>query len=198
MYRVNRVAKHIVLNTEINLGGQVFNLPAAKAGKGRYVEILTALKNQLDAMLSYHCKVLVLRFDLHLNEATTDNALISRFMRKLRKRISVKFGINRFGFVWVREQACAKTQHYHLALYLNGNQLRHPHNMLLLIEDIWQRWGQPKPHTPQNCYYLLTRVDKQAYEAAFARLSYLAKVDTKGSRADATNDYSASRLKPKC
>lgn len=192
------VAKHIVFDKVVEFGDQVFNLPGAKAGKGRYLEILLAIKNQLDAMLSHHSKVLVIRFDLHLYKATPDNALISKFVRKFRKRAAAKFGIIRFGFTWVREQADAKAQHYHFALYLNGNQTRHPYNVLLLIKDIWQRWGHPKPYTPKSCYYLLKRADVGAYQEAFARLSYMAKVDSKGSRVDATNDYSASRLSPKC
>lgn len=44
---------------------------------GCFVEILEAIQQQLDAMLSYHCKVLVLRFDLHTDEYQSNNALIS-------------------------------------------------------------------------------------------------------------------------
>ncbi len=164
---------------------------------GCFVEILEAIQQQLDAMLSYHCKVLVLRFDLHTDEYQSNNALISKFVRKIRKRLKAKYLIKRLGYVWVREIEKAKSQHYHFALMIDGNKVRHPSILIGLIEAIWVRCYQPKPFTPKNCYYLITRSTGKNYGECFERLSYLAKERGKGYRDKTANDYSTSRIRPK-
>lgn len=174
-----------------------FELPKSKASKGHYFEVLLSIHRQLQVMLSYHCKVLVVRFDLHLHDFTGCNSPVSKFFRKLHKRLGVSFKQLRFGFVWCREHSEAAAQHYHCAIMLNGNKTQHPHSVLQLIELVWVGWGHPKPFTPKSCFYRVGRGDEEVYRRAFKRLSYLAKVDTKGKRPATTADYGSSRLKPK-
>lgn len=90
---------------------------------GVYCEILTKIIKQLYLTIKIHKRVLVLRFDLHLNYYTQDNKLLSTFMNKIKQDISRKYGIKNIGSIWVRELEMAKTQHYHLALFLDGNKI---------------------------------------------------------------------------
>ena len=161
---------------------------------GCYLEILESINSQLNALLSHHCKILVVRFDLHIHGYSCRNELISRFFRKLKKKIRAIYNTRRVGHVWVRELEKAKQQHYHCAIFVDGNNARHPKKLLILIEWIWETWDQPKPFTPKNCYYIINRHSTQAYNECFYRLSYLAKSRGKGSRSSTANDYSTSRI----
>lgn len=169
----------------------------ANGKRGCFIEILESTKQQMDAMLSHHCKVLVIRIDLHVNHYQPDNILISNFVRKLRKKLNAKYNLSRLGYIWVREQERAKHQHYHFALLIDANKIRHPKKVINLIEDIWQKWQLPKPFTVKNCYYLIRRGDDTAYQKAFNRLSYMAKERGKGYKAKTANDFSTSRIRPK-
>ncbi len=166
----------------------------ASSEHGCYVEILERIKQQIDAMLSYHSRILVIRVDLHTASYQPDNQMMSAFIRKIRKRLSNKHGLKRMGFVWVREQEKAKSQHYHLALFIDANKVRHPHHIILGIEAIWQSWLNPKPFTPKNCYYIIKRNDPESIIEPFYRLSYLAKVRGKGYKNKTANDFSTSRI----
>lgn len=166
-------------------------------GQGCFVEILGGINSQLEAMLSYHSRVLVLRLDFHLHDYTPANDAMTKFFRKLKKRLRERYGLLRVGHVWAREIEKAKAQHYHAAIMLDGNKVRHPANVIKLCEAIWERWGHPKPYTPNDCFYFLTRGDTERFNDAFYRLSYMAKARGKGYRSKNSNDYSASRIKNK-
>lgn len=147
-------------------------------------------------MLSHHSKVLALRIDLHMDKPTVDNKPVSMLIRKLRKKMNA-IGHKRMGVAWCREQATSEAQHYHLALFLNGNVTQHPFHIITLIEQLWMAAGHPKPFTPKNCYAEIKRGDREAFQEWFFRLTYLAKIHSKGKRLKTVNDYSLSRLKPK-
>ncbi|MEH6580122.1 MAG: inovirus-type Gp2 protein [Amphritea sp.] len=189
--------KKVVDGGVLVVAGREFVLADSMKGAGHYLQILQRSADQLDAMLSHHCKVLVVRIDLHLKNYTATNKPITDFFRKLRKKVTLKFGQARMGFIWCREHEEAAAQHYHLVLILDGNKNRHPQRVIELIEEIWTGWGHPKPYTPKGCYYLVRRDDSDAHLSAFGRISYLAKVATKGKRPKATNDYGASCIRPK-
>lgn len=180
----------------INLDNQMLDINVT-ATQGCYVEILERIKCQMDAMLSHHSRVIVIRLDLHVNHYEDKNSLLSKFIRKLRKRLTNRYDIKRIGFVWVREIETAKKQHHHLAIMLNANKINYPTKVYDLIDEIWMGWNQPKPFRPKNGYYNLTRTDTDTYQAAFERLSYLAKERGKGYKAKKANDYSTSRIKPR-
>jgi len=188
--------KKVITGPVVVVNNHTLNLPNSKKGLGHYLPLLEKTVEQLDAMLSYHCQVMVLRIDLRLYVGTTDNKPMSDFIRRLRKRLTSK-GYKRVGYVWCREQQSSAAQHYHLAVIVDANKSRHPHNLIELIQYLWETWGHVKPYTPKNCYGVIKRGDDVAYEKQFCRLSYLAKVATKENREKTTNDYSASRIKPK-
>jgi hypothetical protein len=188
--------KKVVYSDVINFGES--NLPInVTKNSGCFVVMLSRVDEQLKAMLSYHCQVLVLRLDLHMNNYSPDNSLVSKYMKKLKKKLIAKYALMRVGHVWAREREKAKSQHYHLVLMIDANKVRHPSKIIELCESIWMAWEQPKPYTPKNCYSVLKRGDKKKYDEVFRRISYLAKERGKGYKAKTANDYSTSRIKVK-
>ncbi|GGK58109.1 YagK/YfjJ domain-containing protein [Amphritea balenae] len=180
--------------------GEVVTLCGDKDGQGHYVEILDCIAGQLNAMLSYHSKLLVTQTCLRLTADgyTGDNKPISRFMAVLNKKLkSKKLGFKRVGYIWCRELVSSAVQHYHLTLMLDGHKCQMPHYINKLIEQIWLKQGHTKPWVPKNPFVRVLRGDKVSFLEAYRRTTYLAKVFSKGYRDKAANDYSASRYKLK-
>ncbi|MEX1670345.1 inovirus-type Gp2 protein [Zhongshania guokunii] len=183
-----------IVSGNVMVNGYPLQLGPGKAHLGHYLEILQAAADQLDAMLSHHSKVLVFRIDFHLHAATTDNAPMSGFVRRFRKKLSRR-DFKRLGFIWCREHNTGNAQHYHATFIVDGNKCRHPHNLIKLIQYEWEWRELGRVYVPANCYYLVRRNAPYSAKRALARMSYLAKVDTKQQRSASTNDYSASRLR---
>lgn len=167
----------------------------ASLGRGCYIEILKALYREMKALLAHHSKVLFFRIDIRLLTYTTNNTIISKLLRQLKKWIKRKYKTKRIGHLWVRELEKAEHQHYHLIVMVDGNQVRHPRRIIERIEELAYLNDLPKPFTPKHCYYLLNRYDESIFNEAFKRGSYLAKERSKGSKGKTANNYSASRIK---
>lgn len=168
-----------------------------------YRDILLKIDEQMAAMLSHHNKIIVVRFDLHLNDYSQDNRCMSKFVRVYRKRLKANYAIKRMGFVWVREMERAKKQHYHFAVILDGNKVLNSRGVVELAREIWSGRDFGHFQTVKRDYYRIKRGLSANYKEAFSRLSYLAKTRGKGAgtsgklRAATANDYSTSRIKPK-
>jgi protein GP2 len=189
--------KRPVYADEVLLGGVSLRVNNGDGKYGCYREILSAIHDQLAAMLSHHSRAMVLRMDLHVERLTPDNLVLSRFLEKVKKRLSQHYKAKRMGYVWVREMEQAKKQHYHLALFIDGNKIQHPAKLIHWIDARWQARSHPKPFTPENCFYMIRRNDTRGFNTAFERLSYLAKIRGKSYRSKTVNDYSTSRIKHK-
>jgi len=189
--------KRAVHNSGLVWCNRLLKVNNGNEGQGCYREILRAIADQMEAILSHHSRVLVIRFDLHVSTHTPDNRLLSRYMDKLKRHLHRTYGIKRMGFVWAREQERAKKQHYHIAIMLDGNQIQNPSRLLAWIDKKWQARDQPKVFVPENCFKMVKRSSLKSFDDAFYRLSYLAKVRGKGYRPSSVNDYSTSRIKPK-
>jgi hypothetical protein len=185
--------KKVIRSSEVELGSSKLGI-LGSLEHGCFLEILERIKQQLDSMLSHHCKILVVRLDLHVGVYKPDNEIMSKFIRKVRKKLNAFYDFKRLGFIWVREQEKAKKQHYHLAFFMDANKVRYPEKLISICERIAEAW-ELFIFTPKNCYYLINRSDTKTYLKAFKRLSYLSKERGKGYKAKAANDYSASRIK---
>ena len=166
---------------------------------GKYLcraDILNSGIGQLLAMLSFHSRVLTIRVDLHMREYEASNIRISKFISKLRKWLACHYKMKRIGYLWVREQERAKSQHYHLILYLDGNKIRYPSKINKWVREYWTWHDQPKPPTIKNCYTMVHRDDKESLDESVYRMSYLAKKRGKGYGGPKTRDYSSSRIIP--
>jgi len=188
--------KRIIKTGDVELCGKVLKLPPSKKGKGHYFEILQKLVSQMDAMLSHHCKLLIFRVDLHLHEQSDTSEQLSKLFRRFKKRLTTK-GIKRLGYVWCREQDQSDKHHYHVCFMIDGNKYRNPFHLIGLIRSYWSDGQVGSIWQPENSIYHLGRGDLQAYQEVFNRISYLAKVDTKGNKPKSSNDYGGSRIKPK-
>lgn len=186
-----------VINSEwVTLSGTTLAINASDK-HGCYQEVLQTLKDQMDAFLSHHARMLFFRLDIHQYLYTADNKPISDLMRKLKKWLRYHYKVNRVGYLWVRELEKAKRQHYHLALMIDGKAIQHPSKVIRKIQSIAEGWNWPKPYTPKQCFYHVQRADPKGYGEAFYRASYLAKVRGKGRKAHSANNYGASTIKPK-
>lgn len=178
--------------------------------QGCNTQILDKVESLLDHTTKKHNKVFVFRMDLNYPKdykAPEDNKHIQTFMSKF-----IKYG-KRQGYdpdyLWVREQSREKHQHYHLAVFCDGNKIQHPQKLLNKAEDHWgqtigqdpkglvdhctrSRQGQSQPNS-----YMMRRNDddfEEKKQACFQRCSYLAKTNTKGYAPHKIREIATSRL----
>jgi len=162
---------------------------------GLYKEAMTSIIKQLLMALEIHKRVLVVRFDLHSHSFGKNSAEISAFLEATKLWLKRNYQTRDIGHVWAREQEKAKSQHYHLALFIDGDKIRHPRKLLRFIRASWE--GRHPDHSSmpiKNPYYFIDN-DDVLHDAVY-RLSYCAKVRGKGYRPEQAKDFSPSRLKP--
>ena len=188
--------KRVIKVQQVEINNKLLTLPYSKGGKGHYFEILQKIVDQLDVMLDYHCKVLIFRVDLHLHDDVNTSEQLSRFFRRFKKGLK-RLGHKRIGYIWCREQDKAHKPHYHLAVIVNGNINQNPHYLVKDIRRYWEDWHVGSVWQPSKSFYRLSRGDLGLYQKVFNRLSYLAKVDTKGNKPKPANDYGGSRIQSK-
>lgn len=183
---------YITRDKAITLNGKTWHVNSKKSGL--IVHQIKAIINQLEAMLSYHSKVHVIRFDIRLYEYTDDNKLITNFNRRLFKWLKRRYGFKRIGFAWVREHESAKQQHYHYALMIDGHRVNYPKDINHKICEISNQMDL-SPYFPKNCFYNTLRDDYKSIQDAIWRLSYLAKARGKGCKPTQTKNYATSRIR---
>ena len=167
---------------------------------GVYPKIIEKIVEQLDICIAIHKRVFVLRFDLHLKEYSGDNHIISTFINRQKQRIKRTYKTKDIGHVWKREKEKAKHQHYHVALFIDGDVIQNPTRLCRQIKYKWYRYGsvwfpEKKLETDRGCFYY---IDKHNYKDERAevieRLSYLAKTRGTGYKDIQAKNYSVSRL----
>ncbi len=177
------------------IGSDSYGINTGNNKHSCFTDILDAMHGQMQAMLSHHNKVIVVRVDLHCDKYTPCNSELSRFMCKVRKRLYSRYKCTRFGYLWVREQERSKSQHYHVMLIIDANKIQHPSALLGWLQERWSVRGHPRPYVPKNCFYKVHRGDDIAFDEAFYRCSYLAKERGKGYGRMGANNYSGSRVR---
>ena len=186
----DRKTKHFKSYIEINDETIKVN---AGATKGIYKEIIERFIGQFDIAFKVHKRLLVHRVDLHLNKFSSDNKVISTFVNRLKQWLKRNYGLDKIGYIWVREQDRSDKQHYHLALLLDGDKIRHPKRLNEQIKEMWLPLG----HVPVtlNPYYNINKHNHNETRAEIIeRVSYLAKIRGKRIRDKQTKDYQTSRL----
>ena len=186
----DRKTKHFKSYIEINDETIKVN---AGATRGIYKEIIERFIGQFDIAFKVHKRLLVHRVDLHLNKFSSDNKVISTFVNRLKQWLKRNYGLDKIGYIWVREQDRSDKQHYHLALLLDGDKIRHPKRLNKQIKEMWLPLG----HVPVtlNPYYTIDKHNHNETRAEIIeRVSYLAKVRGKRIRDKQTKDYQTSRL----
>jgi len=166
----------------------IFKVNATKRTPVRK-DILKKILDQLIATSTYHHKLFIFRFDLHIKEYTNNNKVITDFNRRLFKKVKRHYKVKRIGYVWVREQEKSKKQHYHYVLILDGSKVNSPHSLQTWISAIWS-FDDGTCHWSQ--YYNISRAE---LGSVTHHLSYLAKTRGKGYRPPQTKDFGSSRIK---
>ncbi len=171
--------------------GKTYLVNAKKSGY--YTQIMHRIIEQLELSLDKWKRVLVIRFDLHTRFKSSDNKRVTRFTDNLKRRLQRKYGMFEVGYVWARECEKAKAQHYHFALFLDGDKVRRSNEILEIVSSTWKAI-QHKNHVPviPRPYHFINSPESKA--DAIYRISYLAKTRGKGYRDPQAKDYSTSRL----
>jgi hypothetical protein len=184
--------KRIIYDDTFFHNGRTYQVNPAKSGL--YAEILTRIIEQFEIALIKWKRVFVLRFDLHTHAYTKDNARITTFRKRLFQKLKRHYGFKDIGFCWVREQERAKTQHYHFALFLDGNLIRHSSKIIPMIKGAWE--DPTGTYTMPYISHPFHFADSEGIiEKAIYRVSYLAKPRGKGYRPPQTKDFQCSRMK---
>ena len=160
---------------------------------GVFPYMIERIVEQLDTCIAIHKRVFVLRFDLHLKEYSGDNKTISTFMNRLNQWIKRNYKTKDIGYGWEREQERVKAQHYHAALFIDGDVIRYPDKLLRAIRTKWFKYG----HCPvlEHPYYFIDKHNlEDERKEVIKRVSYLGKTRGKGYRNPQAKDYSTSRL----
>jgi len=189
--------KQITRADSITHNGKAYKINNGKGEKKYplYAPILRKIIDQYQITLKKWRRVFVLRIELHLPHETKNNRVISLFLKRLNKQLKQKYGFKEVGYVWAREyHGEGKGQHYHLALFLDGNKIRHSSRINDIIKASWERpfSGYTLGYIKRPFYFVNNEGIEQK---AIYRLSYLAKTRGKGNRESKTNDYSCSRMR---
>ena len=160
-----------------------------------YTPILHRIIDQYQIALEKWRRVFVLRVELHLPHETDNNRIVSLFLKRLNKQLKQKYGFKDIGYAWAREyHGRGKGQHYHLALFLDGNKVRHSSRINETIKSSWERpLGGYHIGYIKRPFYFVNNQDIE--QQAIYRVSYLAKTRGKGERPPQTKDYQCSRMK---
>jgi hypothetical protein len=165
---------------------------------GIYTHMMKGILDQVEAMLSHHNKVFLLRFDLHQHNYSNTSDHVSRFFKSLSEHLRHKYKLKRFSYVWVREQEKAKQQHYHCFILLDGNKVQQSAYILKKAKDDWEFYFDGYLcWPPKRCYHRLTRDDHASTQEAIYHISYLAKGRGKGYKPAQAKNFGRSRIKPK-
>jgi len=183
--------KTVIKKPEIIHDGKTYKINARKSGV--YSEIMHKALEQFNICEEKWGRVLVVRFDLHPRFKSGDNSKLSKFIKNLRRRIERKYGFSDVGYVWARECERSKKHHYHFALFLDGDKVRHSKKVLELARSTWKglHIDNHMPVIPKPYCFVDSPESK---EQAIYRISYLAKTRGKGYRDRQAKDYSTSRL----
>lgn len=160
-------------------------------------EILEKGFKQLDIMMTDYSKVSVILLQLHQDHFTEDNAILTRCLVQLKKKIKKKYNC-KIGYLWVREQNNADGQHYHLAIMVNGHKCNNAYAIGKMCEEVWEGPTDTNfAYRVRNRIYRIERYKNDDHElrAARMRMSYMAKNDSKHFE-KYTNCFGVSRLKP--
>ena len=177
------------------------------------IKILNEIERQFQYAEATKSKPYFMRYDVRLPEGLdhTDNGLFREFQSKYIKNRSRK-GLKP-QYVAVREQSREKHQHYHIALWLDGQKTQNIHDHIATAERLWDKTlGLPDK---ENGYGLIDdctksrsgakqingvmlRKDDPEYASkkddCFRRASYLAKVNTKGNTPKGQRELFSSRI----
>lgn len=153
-------------------------------------DIMDGIFRLLEKFFSKTSKLIAIRLELKMKQGTDDNQPISHFCKQFKSKLFQHYGPCYHGYIWVREKAKSTAQHYHLALLLDGQKVKHSDSVYRLAKA---EWTHGYLSLPMNPYYCVQYNHLDEHRLLVYRLSYLAKTKDKGLRPQAVKDYQISR-----
>ncbi|MCL2918609.1 YagK/YfjJ domain-containing protein [Shewanella litorisediminis] len=180
---------------DVVIKGRVWKIMSFPEGINR--PLLNRLYDQLDAFLSRHSKVYMIRFDISLYDSSPHNHEISKLRSFVVKSLKSHYKSS-VDFGWVREQNTTDDKcHYHCFVLLNGHNADSTNTTFDIVRHAVELVVDINAHFPENCGYMIERHSPESFQAALFRLSYLAKNATKEGKPGAAKGYYFSRIKRK-
>lgn len=167
-------------------------IPVNSKKSGCYSYLLKKAFEQFDIGLDKWKRQVFIMIELHQKEPTEDSKRITTFRKRLLAKLAAHYGKLEMGFCWVREQEKSKAQHYHVALWLDGDIVKTSHIVCRFAKIVWEDMGGF--YSKNRRQYIYVNSPKSRLDALMW-LSYLAKGRGKGYKSDQAKDYSTSRLK---
>jgi len=181
-------------------------------GHGCHAEIVDRGLAISDHMAANHNKVLAFRFDANQpqdGDWPADNGKFAKFMSSFVKDLDRK-GLDPH-YLWVRERSREKHQHHHACVWVDGSKAQSPYPLIERAERLWPRMfeghegesglvnrcdkGDDGSHRSNS---VMLRKGEDGYQEALdesvRRMSYLAKVNTKGNAPPGVREYGSSKL----
>ncbi|WP_028116417.1 YagK/YfjJ domain-containing protein [Ferrimonas senticii] len=153
----------------------------------QHKRMLKRLLAVINHALTQYSKVFVVRVEVAPHVFSADNTEFSDCLKQQVTLLQQQYGCSVY-YAWVREHGQGTKHHYHLALLLSGHKIQCAHSLIEQIREI-PAAKFAHFHLPECCYYQLHRGNAQDFMAAFYRLSYLAKSDTKIKAQTSTNNF---------
>ncbi|EPR2983069.1 YagK/YfjJ domain-containing protein [Vibrio parahaemolyticus] len=161
-------------------------------------EILNKAFDQLEVLRSYYSKVTVILLQLHQAFHTKNSEQLTIMLSKLKAKLQKHYG-SKVGYFWVREQNQAESQHYHMAIMVNGHKCQHSKLVDLATQTYWEnRHPDNFSFRVRNRIYRVRNDDNgKELRAVRMRMSYMAKQDGKTQFTSHTKTYGYSKLRIK-
>ncbi len=153
-------------------------------------DIMDGIFQLMERFFNKTSKLTAIRLELKMKQWTNDNRPISQFFQQLKYQLIKHYGQLYNGYIWVREKGKSKAQHYHLALLLDGQKVKHSDTVYRIAKT---NWSHGNLSLPENPFYHVHRDRIDEHRLLIYRLSYLAKAETKGARPSSVKDYQISR-----
>lgn len=184
----------LTYNKFITVEGEVFEIDSRVSGV--YHEMIKQMIKELVGFTYHYSKCFFMRFDLHVNEYSESNSVISKFLKTFTRKIFAHYRLNKMCFIWCREISSSDAQHYHFMIGLDGHKVKHSQKIYHILEGIWKvKMGNF--WQPDNCFYF-SNTKSSSYEevirSVIYRASYLAKVRSKFDTRRKGKMYGRSRL----
>ncbi|EGR0550174.1 inovirus Gp2 family protein [Vibrio cholerae] len=161
-------------------------------------KILLKAFQQIDAMISHYSKVTVVLLQLHQATPSRTSNPLTNMLSKLKAKLKAHYGC-KVGYFWVREQNNALSQHYHMAVMVNGHKCQSSKLIDLATQAYWENLNPDNfSFKVRNRIYRI-RNDDGGHElrAVRMRLSYMAKKEGKSQFAKNTHIFGSSHIQQK-
>ncbi|MCK8047162.1 inovirus Gp2 family protein [Shewanella sp. 1CM18E] len=180
---------------DVVLGGIRWKVMLFPEGLNR--KLLNTLYNTLMAYISWHSKILVIRFDVSLYDSLPNNNTISKLRSYILKHLKSHYN-SKAEFGWVREQNRYDDKcHYHCFVLLNGQKAKSSYVTFDLAKKARELIIDINIHFPENCTYMILPNTLSSIQAALYRLSYLVKNVTKENNPAFAKGHYFGRIKHK-